>query len=80
MKEAKIQEAELKAKLANDYNLWIIEDACHAPGGYFINSENNFQKCGNGHYADLSIFSFITYAFEQCFEQYGFPSTFSSPQ
>lgn len=43
--------------LANQYNLWIIEDACHAPGGYFIDSEGNQQNCGNGHFADLAIFS-----------------------
>lgn len=48
---------ELK-KLANEYNLWIIEDACHAPGGYFIDSKNQKQKCGNGEFADLAIFSF----------------------
>jgi UDP-4-amino-4,6-dideoxy-N-acetyl-beta-L-altrosamine transaminase len=45
-------------KLANEYNLWIIEDACHAPGGYFIDSYYNKQRCGNGNYADLAIFSF----------------------
>lgn len=45
-------------KLAEEYNLWIIEDACHAPGGYFIDSNKNIQKCGNGKFADLSIFSF----------------------
>ena len=45
-------------KLAEDYNLWIIEDACHAPGGYFIDSKNNKQKCGNSVFSDLSIFSF----------------------
>jgi UDP-4-amino-4,6-dideoxy-N-acetyl-beta-L-altrosamine transaminase len=44
--------------LANEYDLWIIEDACHAPGGYFIDSDNKFQNCGNGKFADLSIFSF----------------------
>ncbi|WP_178991503.1 UDP-4-amino-4,6-dideoxy-N-acetyl-beta-L-altrosamine transaminase [Winogradskyella schleiferi] len=44
--------------LADDYNLWIIEDACHAPGGHFINSKNETQLCGNGNYADLAIFSF----------------------
>ena len=26
--------------LANAYDLWIIEDASHAPGGYFIDSKN----------------------------------------
>lgn len=44
--------------LADEYNLWIIEDACHAPGGYFRDTKNMAQKCGNGDYADLAIFSF----------------------
>ena len=44
--------------LAEKHNLWIIEDACHAPGGYFIDSENNKQMCGNGNYADIGVFSF----------------------
>lgn len=45
-------------KLADEYGLWIIEDACHAPGGYFIDSKGTKQNCGNGNYADLAIFSF----------------------
>lgn len=45
-------------KLADKYDLWIIEDACHAPGGFFEDSNGNQQKCGNGKYADLAIFSF----------------------
>lgn len=44
--------------LAQKYNLKIIEDACHAPGGYFIDNEGNKQLCGNGKFADLAIFSF----------------------
>jgi UDP-4-amino-4,6-dideoxy-N-acetyl-beta-L-altrosamine transaminase len=44
--------------LANEYDLWIIEDACHAPGGYFLDKEGNKQQCGNGAFADLAIFSF----------------------
>ena len=44
--------------LAEEYNLWMIEDACHAPGGYFIDSKGTRQNCGNGTYADLAIFSF----------------------
>ena len=44
--------------LANEYNLWIIEDACHAPGGYFVDKANKKQYCGNGNFADLAIFSF----------------------
>jgi len=39
-------------------NLWIIEDACHAPGAHFTDSSGNIQKCGNGTFADLAIFSF----------------------
>ncbi len=45
-------------KIADKYSLWIIEDACHAPGGYFIDTNGVKQNCGNGVYADLSIFSF----------------------
>ena len=35
-------------KLADEYGLWIIEDACHAPGGYFMDSKGKKQHCGNG--------------------------------
>jgi UDP-4-amino-4,6-dideoxy-N-acetyl-beta-L-altrosamine transaminase len=45
-------------KLADEYGLWIIEDACHAPGGFFKDSTGEKQLCGNGKYADLAIFSF----------------------
>ncbi|MGY6560074.1 MAG: UDP-4-amino-4,6-dideoxy-N-acetyl-beta-L-altrosamine transaminase [Nitritalea sp.] len=45
-------------KLAEEYGLWIIEDSCHAPGGYFVDSKNQKQFCGNGNFADLAIFSF----------------------
>jgi len=45
-------------KLADEYDLWIIEDACHAPGGYFIDTKQQKQNCGNGNFADLAIFSF----------------------
>lgn len=45
-------------KLADKYNLWIIEDACHAPGAYFHDSRGAKQICGNGNFADLTVFSF----------------------
>lgn len=45
-------------ELANEHGLWIIEDACHAPGGYFIDSKEKIQMCGNGNYADIGVFSF----------------------
>lgn len=44
--------------LADKYDLWIIEDACHAPGGHFRDTKGNKQRCGNGNYADLAVFSF----------------------
>ncbi len=45
-------------KLADEFGCWIIEDACHAPGGYFTDSKGQQQNCGNGNFADLAIFSF----------------------
>ena len=45
-------------KLANEFGLWIIEDACHAPGGSFVKSNGQESKCGSGEFADLAIFSF----------------------
>tara|TARA_B100000900_G_scaffold415883_1_gene447693 strand:- start:108 stop:1250 length:1143 start_codon:yes stop_codon:yes gene_type:complete len=45
-------------KLAIEHDLWIIEDACHAPGGYFVDSNGSKQMCGNGNLADISVFSF----------------------
>jgi UDP-4-amino-4,6-dideoxy-N-acetyl-beta-L-altrosamine transaminase len=44
--------------LADMYNLWIIEDACHAPGGYFMDSKSEKNFCGNGNYSDIGVFSF----------------------
>ncbi len=44
--------------VAKEHDLWIIEDACHAPGGYFTDSKAVKQTCGNGAYADIGVFSF----------------------
>jgi UDP-4-amino-4,6-dideoxy-N-acetyl-beta-L-altrosamine transaminase len=44
--------------LADAHGLWILEDACHAPGGYFFDSKNQKQFCGNGVYANAAVFSF----------------------
>ncbi len=44
--------------LANEHDLWLIEDACHAPGASFIDTKGKLQKTGNGNYADATIFSF----------------------
>lgn len=45
-------------KLAQEHDLWIVEDACHAPGGWFTDSKGVQQRCGNGFYADAAVFSF----------------------
>ena len=45
-------------KLATEYGLWIIEDACHAPGGSFVKANGQESKSGSGEFADLAIFSF----------------------
>jgi UDP-4-amino-4,6-dideoxy-N-acetyl-beta-L-altrosamine transaminase len=45
-------------RIAKEHNLWVLEDACHAPGGYFIDSTGKKQNCGNGNFADLAVFSF----------------------
>ena len=44
--------------LADEHGLWIIEDACHAPGGWRKDGSGQAQWCGNGTFADLAIFSF----------------------
>jgi UDP-4-amino-4,6-dideoxy-N-acetyl-beta-L-altrosamine transaminase len=45
-------------QLADEYGCWIIEDAAHSPGGFFIDKNKVKQYAGNGKFADLSIFSF----------------------
>jgi UDP-4-amino-4,6-dideoxy-N-acetyl-beta-L-altrosamine transaminase len=45
-------------KLADEFGLWIIEDSCHSPGGYFTDTKGIKQNCGNGEFAELAIFSF----------------------
>jgi UDP-4-amino-4,6-dideoxy-N-acetyl-beta-L-altrosamine transaminase len=44
--------------LADEYGMWVIEDSCHAPGGYFTDSQGVKQMCGNGNFSNISIFSF----------------------
>ena len=44
--------------LADEYGCWILEDACHAPGGFFKDSQDEVHKCGDSSLADLAIFSF----------------------
>lgn len=46
------------SELAEEHGLWIIEDACHAPGGYFTDSKGKKQLCGSSNYSNISVFSF----------------------
>lgn len=45
-------------EIADRHGLWIIEDACHAPGAYYTDSNGERQLTGNCRYADCTIFSF----------------------
>jgi UDP-4-amino-4,6-dideoxy-N-acetyl-beta-L-altrosamine transaminase len=45
-------------EIADEYGLWIIEDACHAPGAWFTDSKGEKQLAGNGKFAELTCFSF----------------------
>jgi UDP-4-amino-4,6-dideoxy-N-acetyl-beta-L-altrosamine transaminase len=45
-------------ELADEYGLWLLEDACHAPGGFLTDSKNVIHRCGDGSLAELAIFSF----------------------
>jgi dTDP-4-amino-4,6-dideoxygalactose transaminase len=44
--------------ICDEYGIWIIEDACHAPGAWFNDSKGEQQTAGNCKFADLAIFSF----------------------
>jgi len=50
--------AEKLREITDKYGLWVIEDACHAPGAYFIDKQGNKQLVGNGKFAELTCFSF----------------------
>ena len=45
-------------EIADEDGLWILEDACHAPGGYFVDRSGERQYCGNGRFANAGVFSF----------------------
>jgi len=45
-------------QIADKHGIWVIEDACHAPGAYHINSNNEKVLSGSGQYSDLVCFSF----------------------
>jgi UDP-4-amino-4,6-dideoxy-N-acetyl-beta-L-altrosamine transaminase len=45
-------------KIADKYGCWLLEDSCHAPGGYISGKSEKKRKCGDGQSANLAIFSF----------------------
>ncbi|MFY8001000.1 MAG: UDP-4-amino-4,6-dideoxy-N-acetyl-beta-L-altrosamine transaminase [Candidatus Kapaibacteriota bacterium] len=45
-------------ELADEFGLWILEDACHAPGASFLDKQGVKRRAGDGSLADLAIFSF----------------------
>lgn len=45
-------------ELADEFGLWLLEDACHAPGASFVNESGQTHRAGDGSLADLAIFSF----------------------
>ena len=44
--------------LADKYGTSILEDACHAPGAYFLDSKQQKERSGACTYSDATIFSF----------------------
>lgn len=54
----RVVDMEAFRKLADEFGCWIIEDACHSPGGGFENSKGEKILSGCSKYADLAIFSF----------------------
>lgn len=45
-------------RIADRYGLWIIEDACHAPGAWWTDSDGCRQLTGSSRFADCTVFSF----------------------
>jgi UDP-4-amino-4,6-dideoxy-N-acetyl-beta-L-altrosamine transaminase len=45
-------------QIANENNLWVIEDAAHAIGTTFTNSSGDLSKIGSNTFSDLTTFSF----------------------
>ncbi|MGZ5280093.1 MAG: aminotransferase class I/II-fold pyridoxal phosphate-dependent enzyme, partial [Pseudobdellovibrionaceae bacterium] len=41
-------------EITNRYGLWLIEDACHAPGAEFQDQQGQWHRSGNGQFADFA--------------------------
>ncbi|MBT6938256.1 MAG: UDP-4-amino-4,6-dideoxy-N-acetyl-beta-L-altrosamine transaminase [Candidatus Marinimicrobia bacterium] len=44
--------------IADQYSLWIIEDACHALGGQWSDKNDKMHTVGDCSHSDMTIFSF----------------------
>ena len=53
-----IVDLEKLSEMANFYNFKIIEDACHALGGGYFDTNNKYHKIGSCDHSDATIFSF----------------------
>jgi UDP-4-amino-4,6-dideoxy-N-acetyl-beta-L-altrosamine transaminase len=49
---------EILKEIAVRHDLWILEDACHAPGAAFKTKAGKWSKSGSCDFADVAIFSF----------------------
>lgn len=45
-------------QLAFKHGLWVVEDACHAPGGHFVKKNKEKSLIGSCEFSNMSIFSF----------------------
>ncbi len=45
-------------KICKKYKCFLVEDACHAPGAYYLNKKNNVSLIGSCKYSIASSFSF----------------------
>lgn len=45
-------------KIADQYNVWVLEDACHAFGAQFKSQDGSLQFSGNGKFSSATAFSF----------------------
>lgn len=45
-------------RIADRFGMWVIEDACHAPGARWTDSDGSKHRTGGGDWADCTVFSF----------------------
>lgn len=45
-------------ELAKEFNVTIVDDACHAFGGSYVDKSGKILKIGNGKHSKMTIFSF----------------------